>query len=158
MYVVYLAFGSNTRHATMSSSPFSMKCETRLYYACLPSEEKGDMRNTDVYRIRCPCPKISVSTLSLATLSNFSKPLSALSLSLSSVAPYTAALPPSVLDPSPIAHHHLIPGLGARYHLVPNLGACRCLISDLAGDPLFDLSPIALPPPTFGHRCHLLPT
>jgi hypothetical protein len=50
----------------MSSSPFSMKCDTHLHYVCLPSEEKGDAGNTGAYHIRCPCPKISGPALSLS--------------------------------------------------------------------------------------------
>jgi hypothetical protein len=64
----------------MSMYPFSMKCEMRLYYARLPYEEKGDVRSRGASRIRSPCPKISGPALSLATLSNFLKPPSALAL------------------------------------------------------------------------------
>jgi hypothetical protein len=102
----------------MSSSPFSMKCDTHLHYVRLPSEEKGDAGNTGVYHIRCPCPKISGPALSLTTLSNFSKlpsaccprpqPESLLSCrpqpwSMSSPRPRPQSAPPP--HPRPRAHH-----------------------------------------------------
>jgi hypothetical protein len=73
-------FQINVRCATLSSSPFSMKCETHLYYACLPYEEMRDMCNRGTSHIRSPCPKISGPVLSLAISSNFLKPPSALAL------------------------------------------------------------------------------
>jgi hypothetical protein len=73
-------FGINVRCATTSTSPFSMKCETHLYYTCLPYEEKRDAHNRGVPHIMSLCPKILGPTLSLATLSNFLKPPSALAL------------------------------------------------------------------------------
>jgi hypothetical protein len=68
-------FRINARRTTMSMSPFSMKCETHVYYACLPYDEKGDTCNKGASCIGCSCPKISGHVLSLAILSSFLKPL-----------------------------------------------------------------------------------
>jgi hypothetical protein len=73
-------FQINVRRAIMSSSPFSMKCKTHLYYARLPYEEKGDAHNRGTSHIKSQYPKISSPVLPLATLSNFLKPSSALAL------------------------------------------------------------------------------
>jgi hypothetical protein len=96
-------------------------------------------------------------SLSLAKLSNFLKPPSALAL----LSPQTPP-PPAILDPGLGAHHRLIPGLGAHHCLVLGLKACRRLVPNLTGGPLLDLgflaSPTVLPSPTLGPRCHHLPT
>jgi hypothetical protein len=106
----------------MSLSPFSLKCETRCYYARLTSQANGDTRNKGTSHIGCMCPKMLGLTLSLATLSNFSKPPSA----HSSVASDTIApLPPTVQDTGPRARRRLIPGLRV-YH---------CVVHNLAGGP-----------------------
>jgi hypothetical protein len=73
-------FRINARHTTMSMSPFAMKCEMRLYYACLSYKEKEDAHTKEASHIRSPSPKISSSVLSLATLINFLKPPSALAV------------------------------------------------------------------------------
>jgi hypothetical protein len=57
-YITHLAFGSNARRATTSMSPFSMKCKTCSYYACLPSKAKGDLWYICVSPIGSSCPKI----------------------------------------------------------------------------------------------------
>jgi hypothetical protein len=120
LYVTCLAFGSNARRATTSSSPFSMKCETRPYYAHVPSEEKGD---------GC-LSQISSLTHSLSTLSSFSKhPSTAVSTPAS---PWTWSSLPSflehspILDPSPRALRHPRPWLGARHCLDRCPGVPRC--------------------------------
>jgi hypothetical protein len=111
----------------MTVSPLSMKCETCLYYAHLPYQEKGYTCNTGVSRIRCTCPKIPGPTLSLATLSNFLKPSS----THASVTPDTAAPPPpTILDNDPGARRCLVPSLGACCRLDPSLRAHCCLVPD----------------------------
>jgi hypothetical protein len=57
----------------MSSSPFSMKCETHLYYMCLTSEAKQDTYYRCASLIGCLCPKILGHVLSLPTLSKIFK-------------------------------------------------------------------------------------
>jgi hypothetical protein len=64
----------------MDPSAFSIKCETHLYYARLPFPSMGDTCNIGRSRNMSPCSKILGLALSLATLSNFSKPPSDLAL------------------------------------------------------------------------------
>jgi hypothetical protein len=116
-YIVCLAFRSNGRRATMSTSPFSIKCDTCPYYAHLPSKAKGDTHYRYASLIWCSCPKISGSTRSLPTLSKISKnfhlPSSLHSghccnhlLSSSTHPSSTLALElATIIDPSPRAHH-----------------------------------------------------
>jgi hypothetical protein len=94
-------FRINVRCTTTSLSPFSMKCEMRLYYVCLPYEEKGDVRNRGMSRIRCMCPKISVVALSLTKLRNFLKPPSTLAFLLPQTLLHHRRLPSSI----PILEH-----------------------------------------------------
>jgi hypothetical protein len=113
-------FQIDARHATTSLSPFSITYDTHPYCTHLPYEEKRDTRNRDTARIWSPCPKISGYVLSLITLSNFSKPLSALTL--------LPPLPLAILDPGPGAHCYLVPGLGAHHRLDPSIGVCHHVI------------------------------
>jgi hypothetical protein len=164
---VCLAFGSNARCATISPSPFAMKCEMCLYYEHLPSDEKGNTCNMGASHIWCPCPKILVPASYLATLSNFSKHPSALAL----------------LSPQTPSHHHHLPSsipaskLAAASSSTLELVAASSLASedilDLTSGPLLDLSfpdytatthlwPSTLPPTHIdaspNPRRHLLPT
>jgi hypothetical protein len=110
-------FWINVRCATTGPSPFSMKYETRVYYAHLPYEEKGYTHNKGASPIWCPCPKISRHVLSLGILSSYLKPRS----TCPSVTLDTAVPPlPAVLDT----------GLGVGRHLDPGLSACHPLIPD----------------------------
>jgi hypothetical protein len=121
----------------MSMSPFSIKCETHHYYACLLSEAKGDTCYRCTSPIWCPCPKISGPTRSLLNLS-----------SATVYVPWTPSSPPSVLkhssvlDPGPSAQcrprpqprarhhrlqvHHRHPRPGPRAHRSPQLQSRAC--------------------------------
>jgi hypothetical protein len=109
----------NARHATMSLTPFSIKCETCLYYACFPYEEKGDVCNRGASRIRSPCPKISGPVLSLATLSNFLKPPSALAL----LSPWTLSHCCRLSSSSPALEHAVASSLALELTTASSLAS-----------------------------------
>jgi hypothetical protein len=99
------------------------QCKMRYSKHVTLCNEMRDVPLVHASRIRSPRPTISGATLSLATLSNFSLPPSA--LTLDAVLPP----PPTILNLSLGAYPFLIPSLGARCRLDPGLGArCRRLL------------------------------